>query len=76
VASSGYLGQSRRTGKATGMFPRNIVPSSNNLQHGDFGSPAGIAGCEGLANVSSMNIYSCFVNLFSTYSLRGGTMGK
>lgn len=72
VVGRGYLGWSRRTGRAIGMFPKNIVPSSNNLQRGDFGSPIGIVVCKGLASLSSTNISSCFVNPFSMYSLRGG----
>lgn len=58
------------------MFPQNIIPSSNNLQRRDFGSPTGIVACKDLASLSSMNIFSCFVNPLSTYSLRGGTVGK
>lgn len=76
VASSRHLGQSRRTGKAIGMFSQNIVPSSNNLQCGDFRSPTGIVACKDLSGLSSTNVSSCFGNPFSTYSLKGGTTGK
>lgn len=50
----------------------NVVPSANNLQWGDFGSSVGISECRALANLSSMNISSCFVNPFSMYNLRRG----